>query len=327
MRRREFIGLLGGTAAAWPLAAHGQQPMLPVVGFLNGQSSDTFAHVAVAFREGLADTSFVEGKNLEIDYHWADGNYDRLPELAAELIRRKVAVIVAAGAPNAPLVAKAGTTTIPIVFITGSDPVRLGLVNRLNRPGGNITGVFQLTRLLEAKRLGLLRELVPSATTFAVLMNPTSLGFANNLAEIQNAGQTIRQQIQVLRASTEQDLDAAFATLSQMRVGALQVGADPYFNSRRAHIVALAARYSIPAIYEQREFATGGGLASYGTNVTEAYRQSGVYVGRILKGELPGDLPVIQSTKFEFVINLKTAKALGLTIPNSMQLLADEVIE
>jgi putative ABC transport system substrate-binding protein len=300
---------------------------MPVVGFLNGQSADTFAHVAAALRQGLIDTGFTDGKNVAIEYRWADGQYDRLPALAADLVRRNVAVIAVGGGPGAPTAAKAATTVIPIVFTTGSDPVKLGVVSSLNRPGANITGVYQLTNALNPKRLGLLRELVPSATTIAVLLNPSSSNAADQLAEIQTAAQAVRQDIYILRASSEKEIDSVFSTLSQMRVSALQVGADPFFNSRRAQIVALASYHSIPAMYEQREFVIGGGLSSYGTNLTDAYRQTGVYVGRILKGELPSDLPVIQSNKFEFVINLKTAKALGLEVPNSMQFLADEIIE
>ena len=327
MRRREFITLLGSAAAFWPLAAHGQQSAMPVIGFLSGTTSAPFAHLVAAYREGLREMGYVEGRNLAIEFRWAEGQYNRLPEMAADLVRRHVTVITTSGGDPAAFAAKAATTTIPIVFTAGTDPVKLGLVASLSRPGGNATGVHILTAMMEGKRQGLLRELVPTVTRIAVLLNPTYPSTGAQLKEVEEAARTLGLQTQVLHASNELDLDTTFATLPQLRVGALQVCADPFFNSRRDQIVALAARYAIPAVYEQREFAVVGGLASYGTSLTDAYRQLGIYTGRILKGDKPADLPVMQSTKYEFVINLKTAKALGLEISPTLSARADEVIE
>jgi putative ABC transport system substrate-binding protein len=326
MRRREFIALLGGAAAVWPLAASAQ-PAMPVIGFLSGTSSAPFAHLVVAYRQGLREMGYVEGRNLAIEFRWAEGQYDRLPDMAADLVRRQVAVITTTGGDPAALAAKAATTIIPIVFTAGTDPVKSGLVASLSRPGGNATGVFILTAVMEGKRLGLLQELVPTVTRIAVLLNPTYTAPEAQLKEVEEAARTLGLETQVLHASTELDLDTTFATLGQLRVGALQVCADPSFNSRRDHIVALAARHAIPAIYEQREFAVAGGLASYGTSLNDAYYQLGIYTGRVLNGDKPADLPVMQSTKYEFIINLKTAKALGLEISPTLSARADEVIE
>jgi putative tryptophan/tyrosine transport system substrate-binding protein len=325
--RREFITLLGDAAVAWPLAARAQQPTMPVVGFLSGAAPGPFTHLVAAFREGLKETGYIEGQNATIEYRWAEGQYERLPAMAADLVRRQVAVIAATGGTLAGLAAKAATATIPIVFSSGIDPIKAGLVASLNRPGGNITGVYLLISELDPKKLGLLRELVPHASVIAVLLNPDSADIRARSAAVQEAARTIGQQIQILHASSERELERAFASLAQVQAVALVVSSDPFFNSRRNQLVALSARYAIPAIYEGREYALAGGLISYGISFAEGYRQVGLYAGRILKGEKPADLPVVQPTKFELVINLKTAKALGLTVTNSMQLLADEVIE
>src|SRR5215475_1315149 len=312
MRRREFITLLGG-AATWPLAARAQQPAMPVIGFLDGQSFDL--HLMTAFRQALKDAGYIEGRNVAIYFRSADGQTDRLVTLAGDIIGRRVAVIVTTGGGAAALAAYAATTTIPIVFVNGVDPVSSGLVRSLNRPGGNATGVYIFQQVLEGKRLGLLHELVPSAALIAVLLNPTNANFQTQLRGVQDAARGLGQQVSILSASTERDIDAAFATVTESRAGALLVGSDSFFNNERDQIVALAARHAIPTIYEGREFVMAGGLSSYGTNLADAYRQAGVYAGRLLRGEKPSDLPIVQPTQFEFVINLKTAKALGLDVP------------
>jgi ABC-type uncharacterized transport system substrate-binding protein len=323
--RREFIMLLGGAAATWPLAAEAQQPSMPVIGFLRDSSLAEAAHRVTAFRQGLKEVGFVEGQNVAIEYRFAENQRDRLPALAAELIRRPVVVIVG-NTPSA-LAAKALTTTVPIVVTTGSDPVRDGLVASLNRPGGNVTGVSFLATMMGSKRLDLLRQLVPTATTIAYLVNPNSPNTEADRREVQAAAQALGQQLLVIDVSSERDIETAFATLVQRGAGALQVGVGAFLNSHRDRIVALAAQHPIPAIYSLREFAAAGGLMSYGTNIMDGYRQAGIYTGRILKGEKPADLPVIQPTKFELVLNLKTAKALGIEIPDKLVALADEVIE
>jgi ABC-type uncharacterized transport system substrate-binding protein len=325
MTRREFITLLGGAAAAWPLAAGAQQSS-PLIGFLNGASSAGYAPYAAAFRHGLKEAGYVDGQNVTIEYRWAEGQYDRLPALAADLVGRNVTVIAATSTPAAQA-AKALTSTVPIVFTTGDDPIKLGLVASFNRPGGNATGVSHLIGELGSKRLGLLRELLPGITLIATLLNPNFPGAERQLRDAEAAAGALGLQLIVLRARTEREIDAAFATTVQQGASALVVGGDPFFIAYRDYIVALAARHAIPAIYPVRDFAVAGGLMSYGTNFADAYRQAGVYTGRIVRGEKPADLPVQRSTKFEFVINLKTAKALALAVPNSMQLLADEVVE
>ena len=326
MRRREFITLVGG-AATWPVAARAQQPAMPVIGFLNSTSPTAWAHLVAAFRQGLSEMGYVEHRSVGIEWRWAEGRYEQLPALAADLVRRQVSVIVSTGGLNSIFAAKAATTDIPIVFTTGTDPVKDGLVVSLNRPDGNITGVHMFVSQMEGKRLGLLHELVPTAALIGVLLNPTRLPAERQLKDVQEAARAIGQQIHIVHASSERDLATAFMTLAQLRAGALLVGADPFFNSRRDVIVELAARHAIPAIYEQREFVVAGGLMSYGTSLPDGYRQAGVYTGRILKGAKPADLPVFQSSRFEFVINLKTAKALGIEVPPNLSARADEVIE
>jgi putative tryptophan/tyrosine transport system substrate-binding protein len=325
VRRREFIALLGGAAAAWPLAARAQQPAMPVIGFLDGQSFDL--HLMTAFRQALKEAGYIEGRNVAIYFRSADGQTDRLVTLAGDIIGRRVAVIVTTGGGAAALAAYAATTTIPIVFVNGVDPVSSGLVMSLNRPGGNATGVYIFQQVLEGKRLGLLRELVPSAASIAVLLNPTNANFQTQLRGVQDAARDLGQQVSILSANTEREIDVAFATAAQSGARALLVGSDPFFGSERDQVIALAARHAVPAIYEGREFATAGGLASYGTSLADAYRQAALYAGRILRGEKPADLPIVQPTKFEFVINLKTAKALGLDVSPGLAASADEIIE
>jgi putative ABC transport system substrate-binding protein len=327
IRRREFIAGLG--AAAWPLAAGAQRPAKPVIGFLSGQSPDTSAHLVAAFLRGLSETGYAEGRDVTIEYRWALGQIDTLPALAADLVSRQVAVIAATagGGTPASLAAKAATTRIPIVFTSGNDPVEIGLVSSLNRPGGNITGVTFLSAALGSKRIELLRDLVPRASGIAVLSNPNSPIAARQLREVQEAARAVGEHITILNASDIQEIDAAFEMLGQIRSSALLVGADPFFFSRREQFAALTARYAIPALFEDRDFTVAGGLMSYGASVSDAVRLVGVYTGRILKGEMPGDLPVMQPTKFELVINLKTAKALGLTVPETLLATADEVIQ
>jgi putative ABC transport system substrate-binding protein len=326
MRRREFITLLGG-AAAWPLAARAQQSAMPVVGFLSSASPGAWKPYLDAFRLGLNEAGYVEGRTVAIEYRWAEGQYERLPLLAADLVARNVALLVSTGGTPTALAATAATKTIPIVFTLGADPVKLGLVASLNRPGGNVTGVNLFVSQMEGKRLGLLRELVPTAALIAVLVNPNDQNAATQLKDVQGAAHALGQQIHILHATSDAELDAAFVTVRQVGAGALLVAGDPFFNSRRTYIVALAARHTIPAIYEQREYALAGGLMSYGTNLPDGYHQVGLYAARILKGESPADLPVVQSTKFQFVINLTTAKALGIVVPPMLSARADEVIE
>ena len=326
MRRREFITLLGGAAATWPLAGSAQQSLMPVIGFLGAGARGPLRQQIAAFLEGLKESGYVEGQNVAIEYRFAEGQFDRFPALASDLVRRKVAVLFVASNAGA-LTAKQATRTIPIIFVAGDDPVASGLVPSLNRPGGNLTGVYQFANGLEAKRLGLLHEMVPKATTIAVLVNPNYSGFENQLREVQEAAASLGVQLVIVRANVESDFDAAFSTLVQQRATALLVCASPFFNIRRQQLVVLAARHTLPAIYEWREFAAAGGLMSYGTSLADAYRQAGVYTGRILKGAKPADLPVVQSTKFEFVINLPTARALGLEVPATLLARADKVIE
>jgi putative ABC transport system substrate-binding protein len=328
MKRRECITLLGGAAVAWPIGAHAQQPAMPVIGFLGSASPDRWAGRMRAFHQGLSETGYVEGRNVAIEYRWAEGHNDRLPALAAELVRRQVTVIVAAGSTPATLAAKAATTTIPIVFYLGADPVDIGLVTSLSRPGGNLTGVVTLNAEVSAKRLELLHELVPTSTTVALLVNPTSPTLAETITrDLVAAAQKLRLQVHVLHASSESEFDTAFATLVQLRARALVIGADALFNSRSEQLAALTVRHAVPAIYQYREFVSAGGLMSYGTNVVDTYRPLGVYTGRVLKGEKPAELPVQQATRVELIINMKTASALGLTVPLPLIGRADEVIE
>jgi putative ABC transport system substrate-binding protein len=325
--RRAFITLLGGAAAAWPLAARAQQPAMPVIGFLNSQSPDAFTEVSRGFRLGLKEAGFAEGDNMAIEYRWAENQTERLPALAADLVRRRVAVIAAMDTPSA-LAAKAATTTIAIVFATGSDPVRDGLVSSFARPGGNLTGVNFFAADLAAKRLGLLRELVPGAARIAVLVNPAHASITEaTLRDVEAAAGAMGLQVQVLNASTGREIAAAFATLARDRPDALLVGSGPFINARRVQLALLAGRHGIPAIYTGRQYVEAGGLISYGASLPDAWRQVGVYAGRMLKGAKPVDLPVLQASKFEMVINAETARMLGLDIPPSLLATADEVIE
>jgi putative ABC transport system substrate-binding protein len=327
VRRRDFITLLGGGVAAWPLAARAQQPGVPVIGYLTATSLGERPNLVAAFRRGLDEAGFVEGRNVAMEFREAEGQYDRLPALAADLVSRRAAVIVTTGPPAAALAAKSATATIPIVFLSGGDPITFGLVASFNRPGGNITGVSLFNVALVPKQLKLISELVPKTDVIAALVNPDNPNTETEERELEAAARALRLQIQVLRASAEKDFDPAFAAIVQQRAGAIIVSYDAFFSSRHNQLVALAARHAVPAVYHWREFVESGGLMSYGTSLTDAYRQVGIYTGKILKGEKPADLPVVQPTKFELVINLKTAKALGLTVPQSLLVAADEVIE
>jgi putative tryptophan/tyrosine transport system substrate-binding protein len=326
MRRREFITLFGG-AAAWPLATRAQQATMPVIGFLSSRSPNEAAYALAAFHRGLREGDYIEGQNVGIEYRWAEGQYDRLPALAAELVRRRMALIASTGGVGAAIATKQATSTIPIVFTVGDDPVKHGLVSNLNRPDGNLTGIYNLVSALEAKRFGLLREMVPTASSIAVLLNPNFTGFDVQLKDLQEAARAVGQQVHVFKATSEAEIAAGFSAMARLPAVALLVGADPFFNGQREQLVTLTAHYSIPAMYELREYALAGGLISYGTNLTDAYHQVGNYAARVLKGAKPGDLPVVQSSSFELVINLRTAKALGLTIPPAIFAIADEVIE
>ena len=326
MRRREFITLLGGAVAGWPLAAGAQQPAMPIIGLLDSSSADAYAPFLAAFREGLNEAGFLDGRNFAIESRWADGRYDRLPALAAELVRVPVTVLVATGI-TAAVAAKAATSTVPIVFNTGGDPVRFGLVASLNRPGGNVTGVASLGKVLVVKRFELLRELFPQAAAIAFLVNPGNAVAELDTSDAQGAAAALGQKLIVLKAGSEGDIDKAFATIAEQRGAGLQLQLDPFLQSRRDQLVALAARYRLPAIYDRRDFAAAGGLMSYGTSLSDALRLVGNYTGRLLKGEKPADLPVQQPVKFELTVNLKTAKAMGLEVPISILLRADEVIE
>jgi len=326
MRRREFITVLGG-AAAWPIRARAQQSAMPVIGFLNGQSAQAFAPAVAAFHRGLNEAGYVQGQNVAIEYRWAEGRLDRLPPLAADLVRRQVAVIAATGGNNSALAAMQTTSTIPIVFTSSDNPIERGLVASINRPGGNVTGVSWFNAELGPKRLGLLHELVPNATIVALLINPNNPESVRQPAELQHAGRAIGLELLVLTATSAGDIDAAFTAMVQNRVGGLLIGSDPFFLNRREQIIALAAQHTIPTVYSGREAAGAGGLMSYGNSLADAYRRAGIQTGRILKGTKPSELPVDQATKFELHINLKTAKALGLEVPPTLLARADEVIE
>jgi putative tryptophan/tyrosine transport system substrate-binding protein len=326
MQRREFITLIGGSAAAWPLSARAQQSSIPVIGYLESASQGQFSDLIPAFRKGLSETGYTDGQNVRIEYRWAEGQYDRLPTLTAELVRGNPALIFTT-AFNSAQAAKAVTTTVPIVFVSGPDPVQLGLVASLNRPGGNLTGVTLFTSTVVAKRLQLLRELLPEATTFAFIVNPGNTRADSDIQEMETAARALGRQIVVAKAGTDRDFETVFETLALRSIQALVIGGDPFFNSQAQQLVALAGRYAIPTIYPLNEFAAVGGLMSYGSSISDAYRQAGIYAGRILKGAKPADLPVMQPTRFELAINLKTAKSLGLAVPPTLLAQADEVIE
>ena len=327
MRRREFIFSALGSLAAWPLSAGAQQPAMRIVGYLNSTSSAASAPLVAAFQAGLAETGYAEGRNVRIEFRWAEGQYDRLPELASDLVRRKVDVIATSGGDRSAVAAKSTTQTIPIISVIGGDPVADGLVTNLARPGGNLTGVSFLTTELMPKRLNLLAELVPGAKLVALLLNPSSPNVESVTRSMQAAAQTTGVELHILKASRESEIDSAFDALAGLRIGALVVAADPFYNSRADQLIELTSRHAVPAIYEWRGIVAAGGLISYGPSLTDVYRQVGIYVGKILNGERTNDLPVLQPTKFELAVNLKTAKALGVTVPASLLVAADEVIE
>jgi putative ABC transport system substrate-binding protein len=325
--RRGFITLLGGAAALWPRVTRAQQPAMPVIGFLSGRSREEAGYAVAAFHAGLRQVDFIDGQNVAVEYRWAEGQEDRLPALAADLVRRQVTVIAATGGTASALAAKAATAAIPLVFLTGVDPVKLSLVASFSRPGGNATGAYVFQQAMEGKRLGLLRDVVPTARIIGVLVRPQSVTTAPALDNVEEAARGLGQELHIFHASSAREIDTVFANWGQVQAGALMVLSDPFFNSRRYQLAALTAHYAIPAIYELREYAMAGGLMSYGVSLTDGYRQVGIYTGQILKGAKPTDLPVVQSSRFEFVINLATAKALGLTIPPGLLAMADEVIE
>jgi putative ABC transport system substrate-binding protein len=326
MQRREFLVVLGG-AAAWPVVARGQQPTMPVIGWISSRAANEATSLVAAFRQGLKEAGYVETQNVVLDFRWAEGQYDRLPALAADLVRRPVTVVVATGGDPAAQAAKAATTIIPIVFVSGSDPVNVGLVTSLNRPGGNVTGVHLMLLGMGAKRLGLLHELVPTANPIGLLTNPNFADAHTQLRDLENAAKSLGLELLTLNASTEAEIDIAFTSLAQRKIGAVLVASDPFFTVRRNQLGALATRHAIPAMFDLREYVTAGGLMSYGASLADGYRQGGIYTGRILKGEKPTDLPIVQATKFDLVINLTTAKAIRLNIPDQLLARADEVIE